>query len=239
MSEAVRDEIELPTLAELAAWERPTVRTPEDILIERQDAELLYRAMEALPARYERVLRLHNGINCAPMTFGEIAEQYGGLGRGRMQQIEQQSCRRMAVPLMSKFRERLGAQRLRRALDAETKEAARVAALWAERQAEDDMRAEAERHNAIIDEAVRREADRQAQEVDKQMRRRWKEDRDRAERTDQADQIRREILRRAELIELELDKIPRQRKQRAVNPFGFSAERAAEYAAVLRGMMRT
>jgi hypothetical protein len=233
MSEAVRDEIELPTLAELAAWERPTVRTPEDILIERQDAELLYRAMEALPARYERVLRLHNGINCPPMTFGEIAEQYGGLGRGRMQQIEQTSCRRMAVPLMPKFRERLGAQRLRRELDAETKEAARVAAFWAERQAEDDMRAEAERHNAIIDEAVRREADRQAQEVDKQIRRRWKEDRDRAERTDQ---IRREILRRAEMIELELDQIPRQRKQRAVNPFGFSAKTAAEYAEVLRAL---
>jgi len=216
-----------PTLAEVAAWERPTIATPEDILIERQDAELLYRAMERLPARYERVLRLHNGINCQPLINAEIGEQIGCCG-GRVAQIEQTSCWRMAVLLMSKFRERPGAQRLRRKLDAEAQEAARVAALWAERQAELEMRFEAERHNALIDAAVQREQDRQ-------IRQRWNEDRACAA---QHEQTKREILRRAEFIELELDNIPRPKRQHTVNPFGFSRERAAEYAAVLRGMVR-
>jgi len=35
---------QLPELAELAAWERPTIATPEDVLIEREEADQLYRA---------------------------------------------------------------------------------------------------------------------------------------------------------------------------------------------------
>ena len=35
-----------------------------------------------------------------------------------------------------------------------------------------------------------------------------------------------EILRIAEEVELELDNIPRQRRQRVVNPFGFSPEKS-------------
>jgi hypothetical protein len=104
------------------------------------------------------------------------------------------------------------------------------------------MRAEAERHNAWIDAAVQREQDRQIRldaavqrEQDRQIRQRWNEDRARAA---QHEQTKREILRRAEFIELELDNIPRPKRQHTVNPFGFSRERAAEYAAVLRGMVR-
>ena len=217
-----------PTLAELAAWERPTIATPEDILIEREEAEQLYRAMERLPARYERVLRLHNGINCAPLTFKQIAGQLGNICRGRAQQIEQKSCLLMIRPLLSKFRDRPGAQRIRREMNDAVREAARQAAVMAAQRAADEMRSEAERHNAWIDAAIQREQDRQ-------IRQRWNEDRTRAA---QHEQTKREILRRAEFIELELDNIPRPKRQHTVNPFGFSRERAAEYAAVLRGMVR-
>jgi len=215
---------QLPELAELAAWERPTIATPEDVLIEREEADQLYRAMERLPARYERVLRLHNGINCAPLTFEQIAGQLGNVCRGRVQQIEQKSCLLMTRPLLGKFRDRPGAQRIRREMNDATREAARQAAVMADL----EMRSEAERHNALIDAAFQREQDRQ-------IRQRWNEDRTRAA---QHEQTKREILRRAEFIELELDNIPRPKRQHTVNPFGFSRERAAEYAAVLRGMVR-
>jgi len=212
---------QLPELAELAAWERPTIATPEDVLIEREEADQLYRAMERLPARYERVLRLHNGINCAPLTFEQIAGKLGNVSRGRAQQIEQKSCLLMMMPLLVKFRDRPGAQRIRREMNDATREAARQAAVMAARQAEDAMRSEAERHNALIDAAVQREQSGRA-----------------LERERERQHTVAEILRIAEEIELELDNTPRQRRQRVVNPFGFSPEKAAEYAAVLRGMVR-
>jgi len=212
---------QLPELAELAAWERPTVATPEDILIEREEAEQLYRAMERLPARYERVLRLHNGINCAPLTFEQIAGQLGNICRGRVQQIEQKSFLLMTRPLLGKFRDRPGAQRIRREMDKAVKAAAQVQKDRIARQAEDAMRSEAERHNALIDAAVQREQSGRA-----------------LERERERQHTVAEILRIAEEIELELDNTPRQRRQRVVNPFGFSPEKAAEYAAVLRGMVR-
>jgi len=212
---------QLPELAELAAWERPTIATPEDILIEREEAEQLYRAMERLPARYERVLRLHNGINCAPLTFEQIAGQLGNVCRGRVQQIEQKSCLLMIRPLLGKFRDRPGAQRIRREMNDATREAARQVAVMAAQRAADEMRSEAECHNALIDAAVQREQSERALERERERQRTVAE-----------------ILRIAEEVELELDNIPRQRRQRVVNPFGFSAERAAEYAAVLRGMVR-
>ena len=83
------------------------------------------------------------------------------------------------------------------------------------------MRSEAERHNALIDAAVQREQSGRA-----------------LERERERQHTVAEILRIAEEIELELDNTPRQRRQRVVNPFGFSPEKAAEYAAVLRGMVR-
>jgi hypothetical protein len=187
-----------PTLAELAAWERSTIATPEDVLIEREEAEQLYRAMERLPARYERVLRLHNGINCAPLTFKQIAGQLGNICAGRAQQIEHKSCLLMIRPLLGKFRDRLGAQRIRREMNDATK-----------------------RHNALIDAAVQREQSERALERERERQRTVAE-----------------ILRIAEEVELELDNISRQRRQRVVNPFGFSPEKAAEYAVVLRGMVR-
>ena len=212
---------QLPELAELAAWERPTIATPEDVLIEREEADQLYRAMERLPARYERVLRLHNGINCAPLTFKQIAGQLGNVCTGRAQQIEQKSCLLMIRPLLGKFRDRPGAQRIRREMNDATREAARQVAVMAAQRAADEMRSEAECHNALIDAAVQREQSERALERERERQRTVAE-----------------ILRIAEEVELELDNIPRQRRQRVVNPFGFSAERAAEYAAVLRGMVR-
>ena len=59
-----------------------------------------------------------------------------------------------------------------------------------------------------------------------------------AERERQRQSTIAEILRIAEEVELELDHIPRRPRQRVVNPFGFTSEKAAEYAAVLRGMLR-
>lgn len=59
-----------------------------------------------------------------------------------------------------------------------------------------------------------------------------------AERERQRQSTIAEILRIAEEVELELDHIPRRPRQRVGNPFGFTPEKAAEYAAVLRGMMR-
>ncbi len=106
----------------------------------------------------------------------------------------------MIRPLLGKFRDRPGAQRIRREMNDATK-----------------------RYNALIDAAVQREQSERALERERERER---------QRTVA------EILRIAEEVELELDNIPRQRRQRVVNPFGFSPEKAAEYAAVLRGMVR-
>ena len=68
---------QLPELAELAAWERPTVATPEDILIEREEAEQLYRAMERLPARLRQRHGMswigpHGHVVTYPLRRGEL-----------------------------------------------------------------------------------------------------------------------------------------------------------------------
>jgi len=207
-----------PTLAELAAMERPIVATPEDILLEREEAELLYRAMEKLPARHERVLRLHNGINCKPETFDAIGEQIGCCG-GRVAQIEQTSCRRLVMPLLAKFRHRPGARRIRRELDE-----ARQAEIRAQEFAREQRRINEERHAAA--ELERAAQWRTVQLVQAAQREQERKQRRQAE---QRERVKTEILRRAELIELELDEIPRRRQQ-------LVASSTVEYAEMLRAL---
>jgi len=64
-----------------------SVRTPEEILLVKQQFERLEANITKLPARIERVMRLRLGINCKPLTFEAIAEQYG-VTRERIRQME-------------------------------------------------------------------------------------------------------------------------------------------------------
>lgn len=185
------------------------LETPEQALIARQDAAMLYQAMHRLSARHERVLRLRFGIGCEPLTLKAIGAMFDVSKEG-VRQIEIEACRKLRIPLMLKFRERSDAQRFRRELDEK-------------RKVDADARAFEIKQCAINEErAAARLAAERAQ----------------VERERQRKSTIAEILRIAEEVELELDHIPRRPRQREVNPFGFSSEKAAEYAAVLRGMLR-
>jgi hypothetical protein len=82
--------------------------SPEDLLLAREDDEVLHRALERLPARYERAIRLWYGIGCERQTLREIGRQYG-LSGSMIGAIIAKGARKLAEasnPLRNHFRGR-------------------------------------------------------------------------------------------------------------------------------------
>jgi len=70
------------------------VPTPEN-LMEAKDAHMqLATALERLPAREERVIRLVYGIGCNPQTLAMIAERFN-VSPHRVSQLHHRALRRM------------------------------------------------------------------------------------------------------------------------------------------------
>jgi len=64
--------------------ERPP--TPEQILIDKQEQQIIDRALDRLPPRFGLAARWYFGLRCEPMTFRDIAERYD-VSTSRAQQI--------------------------------------------------------------------------------------------------------------------------------------------------------
>lgn len=86
---------DLDTVNALGELQEPV--TPEDALIARQDALAVSRAVDRLPGRYARVLRLYYGLGCEPHTCERVAEQLG-VSKARVSQIVLKGCRLLRRP---------------------------------------------------------------------------------------------------------------------------------------------
>jgi Sigma-70, region 4 len=62
------------------------VKTPEQILLEQEQAQHLERLIDRLQPRTGLALRLHYGIRCEPMTYEQVSQVFG-VTRGRIRQI--------------------------------------------------------------------------------------------------------------------------------------------------------
>ena len=81
-----------------ALYDPPDNPTPEDIfLAAEQTATIGHILDQHLTPREARVLRLHYGLGCEPLTLEQIGEQFG-VCRGRVQQIEKKACRKLRHP---------------------------------------------------------------------------------------------------------------------------------------------
>lgn len=72
----------------------PRVPTPESLLEAKDAHRQLAAALERLPAREERVIRLRYGIGCECMAYGAIAEKLN-VSPARALQIHFRALRRM------------------------------------------------------------------------------------------------------------------------------------------------
>lgn len=198
----------LPTLDELAAWERPVVRTPEDILIERDEAKLLSQALDALPGHDGASLRNWYGIGVEPMTMRDIGDLRGVTG-STVQMNVKRGTRRLFNLLKGKFPERY-----QRCLDRLRVEKLRITRLQAERMDMSEYR-EAWRLNEEFDQ--RKIAREQAAAIARQERNR------------------REIERIADGIEEILDYRPPSRRKSG-RPFDMDWRQVSEYAEALKAL---
>jgi len=125
------------------------VKTPEEVMIEREEAEILAKAMLTRPARQERVLRMHYGIGVEPMTLRQIGETMGITGTA-VNCIEHKAFRSLKHPksiLLKKLRpEKYAKERAR--IDAVAKQAIADDKARVER----ERQADRERHERILEE---------------------------------------------------------------------------------------
>ncbi len=114
------------------------VKTPEEAMIEREEAEILAKAMLTRPARQERVLRMHYGIGVEPMTLRQIGETMGITGTA-VNCIEHKAFRSLKHPksiLLKKLRpEKYVKERAK--IDAWAKQDAEERANYERRKAEE------------------------------------------------------------------------------------------------------
>lgn len=62
------------------------VKTPEQILLEKEQSQRLQQLIDRLQPRTARVLRMKYGFGCEPMTLEQVAERFG-VTRERIRQI--------------------------------------------------------------------------------------------------------------------------------------------------------
>jgi hypothetical protein len=62
------------------------VKTPEQILLEKEQSQQIERLIDRLPPRCGLAMRMRYGIQCEPMTLEQVAERFG-VTRERIRQI--------------------------------------------------------------------------------------------------------------------------------------------------------
>jgi Sigma-70, region 4 len=155
-----REETRLHVLAPLFIAALDGVKTPEQILLEREQAELLDRMIDRLkPPRMGLAVRYYYGIRCEPRSLEQVAVKFG-VTRERIRQILNKACRILRRWILQKenpnwLRQLEDRERDRqRALDAAS--AARHAVRWSWLQEADRIATEARRVAEEAEQAKRR-----------------------------------------------------------------------------------
>lgn len=121
------------------------VKTPEDALLEREEARCIAEGLETLPPRYERAMRMYYGIGCEPHTLTQVGDRFG-ITRERVRQIINNGERRLKFKLKRKLRPGFyrAEQELARHFTTRRREQERKAEWKAELEAERDRAKQAE-----------------------------------------------------------------------------------------------
>lgn len=86
-------------LPELPVWEPEPVEVDLDEKLWAEDiSRLIHEALDNIPRRRAKVLRLRYGIGCAEMTLEEVGRAYD-LTRERIRQLEAEGLRALKHPL--------------------------------------------------------------------------------------------------------------------------------------------
>jgi hypothetical protein len=129
------------------------VQTPEQAVIDRQHLVGLARYLGRLPARRERVIRMHYGIGCEPMTLREIGKSMGITGSA-VNAIEWKALRTLRRIMLKEFYPK------KHALES------------AQRTAQHRIQVERDKENAIAAQK-RHEAEQEARWLERQRAQNW------------------------------------------------------------------
>ena len=146
----------------VATYQDP-VQTPEEILLAKEEASVLVKAVDSLAwPRVILAMKMHYGIGCEPHTLDEVGEVFE-VSRERVRQIIHKGIRALKHPFrMKKLRPELY-EKERARLDAAAKQAIADDKARVEREMQEARERQAdrwhERHAEVIDAAARWERD--------------------------------------------------------------------------------
>jgi RNA polymerase sigma factor (sigma-70 family) len=146
----------------VATYQDP-VQTPEEILLAKEDASLLVRAVDSLLwPRVILAIKMYYGIGCEPHTYEEIGELFD-VTRERVRQIIGKGLRALKHPYRAKQLRPELYEKERARLDAAAKQAIADDKARVEREMQEARERQAnrwhERHAEVIDAAARWERD--------------------------------------------------------------------------------
>ena len=146
----------------VATYQDP-VQTPEDILLAKEEASVLVRAVDSLAwPRVILAIKMYYGIGCEPHTYEEIGEQFD-VTRERVRQIIGKGLRALKHPFRAKQLRPELYEKERARRDAAAKQAIADDKARVEREMREARERQAdrwhERHAEVIDAAARWERD--------------------------------------------------------------------------------